>query len=154
MPATSMWPENTVNQWTPPQVIASAVPIISIAEEERAIPVGPIPADVPIIRAGSSSLPTVLPRSEVRTTDNRYEPPRPPEKEKKLRVPHWMIAGFMLATYAGGTIRNLWRSLPKQCQSRMSRTGRSGRKNIRRYDSMLGDIARCIDRVDFGKFGL
>lgn len=129
--------------WTwpflPPQVDPS---------EPSPVPFPPIdvtdPETPPIVDVlpGGDLGPPVL-----RDPEGLFQPPAPRRKERKLRAtPHALRMILMVATYSGATVRNLHKSLPRDCRSRKKK----GQK--RRYDSMLKDVYRCIDRVDLDKF--
>jgi hypothetical protein len=79
-------------------------------------------------------------------SDIDYMPPPAGQRERKLKAtPRGLIHLLALATYAGGFTRDLWMSLPKQCRSK-SRTGKV------RYSTMVSDIYKCIDKVNWDQF--
>lgn len=126
------------------QVRTKERPFDAFVEPIRNPNVSPFPAPdthVPEVSVQASHQPPIIFEGYT-----EFGPPRYPNRERKnSAVYRGLIHALAMATYGGGTIRALWQSVPADCRSK-SRTGK------RKYSSMLADIARCWDRIDWDKF--
>lgn len=148
MPYVPPW----VTPWMPPQVDPSEPspvgfpPVVSSPYPTSPADPGAEPSSPTVVvePAGGGSMPP----TRYTYTPPDFRPPPPRTKEKKLKAtPRALIHLLMASTYAGGFTRDLWKSLPKSCRSK-SRTGKI------KYSTMLNDIYKCIDQVDWQKFGI